>query len=207
MINLYRMLCIHSLGFPRWCRWQRIHLQCRRLGFDLWVRKIWRTTWQPTPVFLPGESHGQRNRAHCSPWGCIESDTTEHRAARIYIPWATPPHSQLWLPLCWCLPTEPGPGWAPDLFVQLYSGLLACNKRPMNWWICKHPSSSYWKELIIGFSICKRRNWIERLLMPLIWVWHGPASVCQKCLPLYLKREAEKHSLHPSWSLQPCDKC
>jgi len=37
-------------------------LQCRRPGFDSWVRKIpWRRKWQPTPVFLPGESHGQRS--------------------------------------------------------------------------------------------------------------------------------------------------
>ena len=32
---------------------------------------------QPTPVFLPGESHGQRSLVGCSPWGCKESDTTE----------------------------------------------------------------------------------------------------------------------------------
>ena len=210
MINLYRMLCIHSLGLPRCYRWQRVHLQCwrlRRLGFDLWVRKIWRSTWQPTPVFLPGESHGQRILEDCSPWGCIESDTTEHTAAQVYVPWATQPHSQLWLPLCWCVPTEPGPGWAPDLFVQLYSGLLACNKRQMNCWICKHTSSSYRRELVIGFSICKRRKCIEWLLMPLIWVWHRPTNVSQKYLPLCLNREAEKHSLHPPWSIQPCDKC
>ena len=36
--------------------------------FDLWVRKIpWRRAWQPTPVFLPGESHGQRSLAGYSP--------------------------------------------------------------------------------------------------------------------------------------------
>ena len=33
--------------------------------------------WQPTPVFLPGESHGQRSLAGCSRWGCKESDTAE----------------------------------------------------------------------------------------------------------------------------------
>ena len=32
--------------------------------------------WQPTPVFLPGESHGQRGLVGSSPWGCKESDTT-----------------------------------------------------------------------------------------------------------------------------------
>ena len=43
-----------------------------------WVGKIpWQSRWQPTPVFLPGEYHGQRNLAGYSPWGCPESDTTE----------------------------------------------------------------------------------------------------------------------------------
>ena len=37
----------------------------------------WRRKWQPTPVFLPGESHGQRSQAGYSPWGHKESDTTE----------------------------------------------------------------------------------------------------------------------------------
>jgi len=41
--------------------------QCRRhkrYGFNPWVRKIpWRKTWQPTLVFLPGESHGERSLA------------------------------------------------------------------------------------------------------------------------------------------------
>ena len=33
--------------------------------------------WQPTPVFLPGESHGQRSLMGYSPWGRKESDTSE----------------------------------------------------------------------------------------------------------------------------------
>ena len=37
----------------------------------------WRRPWQPTPVFLPGESYGQRSLAGYSPWGYKESDTTE----------------------------------------------------------------------------------------------------------------------------------
>ena len=46
--------------------------------FDPWVGKIpWSRAWQPTPVFLPGDSHGQRSLAGYSPWGCKESDTTE----------------------------------------------------------------------------------------------------------------------------------
>ena len=45
---------------------------------DPWVRKIpWRKKWQPTPVFLPGKSHGQRSLMGCSPWGWNRSDMTE----------------------------------------------------------------------------------------------------------------------------------
>ena len=51
-------------------------LQCGRPGFDSLVEKIfWRRKWQPTPVFLPGESHWQRSLMGCSPRGCKESDT------------------------------------------------------------------------------------------------------------------------------------
>ena len=53
-------------------------VQGRRPGFDPWVKKItWRREWLPTPVFLPGEFHGQRRLASHSPWGCKESDTTK----------------------------------------------------------------------------------------------------------------------------------
>ena len=38
---------------------------------------FWRKKWQPTPVFLPGESHGQRSLADYGPWGHKESDMTE----------------------------------------------------------------------------------------------------------------------------------
>ena len=45
---------------------------------DPWVgRNPWRREWQPTPVFLPGEFHRERNLAGYSLWGCKESDTTE----------------------------------------------------------------------------------------------------------------------------------
>ena len=46
-------------------------LQCMRPGFDSWVRKFpWRKKWQPTPVFLPGEAHGQRSLAGYGPRDC-----------------------------------------------------------------------------------------------------------------------------------------
>ena len=37
----------------------------------------WRKVWQPIPVFLPGESHGQQSLVGYSPWGCKDLDTTE----------------------------------------------------------------------------------------------------------------------------------
>ena len=45
--------------------------QCGRHGFDPWIRKIpWRRKWQHTPVFLPGESIGQRRLSSYSAWVC-----------------------------------------------------------------------------------------------------------------------------------------
>ena len=46
-------------GLPWWLSQERIRLQCERPGFDPWASRIpWRRARQPTPVFLPGESHG-----------------------------------------------------------------------------------------------------------------------------------------------------
>ena len=50
------------------------------------VRKIfWRREWLPTPVFLPGEFHGQRNLAGYNPWGGKESDTTEKLTLSLFL--------------------------------------------------------------------------------------------------------------------------
>ena len=62
-------------------RLQSMGLQ--RVGHD-WATSLslftfmrWRRKWQLTPVFLPGESQGQRSLVGCRLWGCTESDTTE----------------------------------------------------------------------------------------------------------------------------------
>ena len=55
----------------------KVYLQCRRPGFNPWVRKIpWRREWQPILVFLPGEFHGERILGGYRTWGCKESDLT-----------------------------------------------------------------------------------------------------------------------------------
>ena len=57
-------------GLPKWLSGKESACQCRR-HFDPWVGKIpWRRKWQPTPVFLPGKSHGQRSLVGYSPRGC-----------------------------------------------------------------------------------------------------------------------------------------
>ena len=60
-------------GFPGGSVVKGSAWQCRRTrrcGFDPWVRKIpWKRNWQPTPAFLPGKSHGQRNLAGYGAWG------------------------------------------------------------------------------------------------------------------------------------------
>ena len=62
-INIYS-------GLPWWLNGKESTCQCKRHGFDTWVGKIpWTRNWQPTPVFLPGESHGRRSSVGCSPWG------------------------------------------------------------------------------------------------------------------------------------------
>ena len=47
------------------------------LSLGLSVYNIWRRHWHPTPVLLPGKSHGRRSLVGYSPWGCKESDMTE----------------------------------------------------------------------------------------------------------------------------------
>ena len=60
-------------GSPRLSRWlqrEELTCQCRRHGCDPWVGMIpWERNWQPTPVFLPGKSYGQRGLVGYSPWG------------------------------------------------------------------------------------------------------------------------------------------
>ena len=81
---------------------------------ELWlVRIIRRRQWQPTPVLLPGKSHGQRSLVGCSPWGREMSDTTER--LHFHFPalekeMAT--HSSV---LAWRIPGMAEPGGLPSM--------------------------------------------------------------------------------------------
>ena len=86
----YHTLIIWAmLGFYRLPQWlsgkeslavqETQEMQVWSLGQEI----LWRRKWQPTPVFLPGEPHGQRRLAGYSPKGHKKSDATEHTHTRI----------------------------------------------------------------------------------------------------------------------------
>ena len=77
----------HDLGFPGGSDGKESTCNVEGPGSIPEVGKIpWRRAWQPTPIFLPGESHGQRSLEGHSPQGHKESDMTEanEHAADIY---------------------------------------------------------------------------------------------------------------------------
>ena len=75
---------------PRWLSGKKNPLtsarRCKRGGrIDPWAETIpWRRAWQPPPLFLPGESHGQRSLRGYSPWGCKETGVTECARMRVH---------------------------------------------------------------------------------------------------------------------------
>ena len=72
---------------------------------------MWRRQWHPTPVLLPGKSHGWRSLVGCSPWGREESDTTERlHFHALEKEMAT--HSSV---LAWRIPGTGEPGGLPSL--------------------------------------------------------------------------------------------
>ena len=79
--QLILLTIICQVGFPGGSDSKKSTCPCRRPRFDPWVGKIpWRREWQPTLVFLPGKSHGQRSLAGCSrgrTMGLPELDMTE----------------------------------------------------------------------------------------------------------------------------------
>ena len=133
---------------PWWLRWERICLQCRRLGFDPWVGKIpWRRAWQPTPVFLHGEFHGQRSLPGYSPWGHKVSNTTE---------WLT---LLLWLRVIAFCSWQFLSSSLPPLASQLF--YLLCNQFPVLNSLSWKYSNGLWRGLI----------WIETWTDLRLLVW------------------------------------
>ena len=117
-----------------------------RPGFDYRVRKIpWRRAWQPSPVFLPGESHGQRSLAGCSPWGSKESDMTDRVIPTVLPYWG---RNQSRQSRCWVLSPR---------------HLLRVPCWPLNPWYCK------WNEFFPSKS--SSPSYLYSLLIHIIFVF------------------------------------
>ena len=78
LLNCFVCALKKIIKVPWWLSGRQSTCQSKQCGFDPWVRKIlWRRKWQPTAVFLPGESHRQGSLVCYSPWGREEFDMTE----------------------------------------------------------------------------------------------------------------------------------
>ena len=79
-------------------------------------RRRW---WHPTPVFLPGKSHGRRSLqsagGHCNPWGCKESDTTEQLHFHFSLSCIGEGNGNPLQCSCWENPRDRGAWWAGRL--------------------------------------------------------------------------------------------
>ena len=78
----YFPVIIHYMGLPRWLSGKESACQCRVRS--CMGKSSWRRKWQPTAVFLPGKSHGQRSLVGYSPWSYKESDTSERLNSSIW---------------------------------------------------------------------------------------------------------------------------
>ena len=108
----------------------------KRHGLDPWVRKIpWKRTWQPTPVFLPGEPHGQRSLVGYSPWGRkswtwkLKVKVKSLSRVRLFVtPWTiayqAPPSMRFSRQECWSGLPFPSPGDLPNPGIEPRSPAL-----------------------------------------------------------------------------------
>ena len=141
-----------------------VNLQCRRAGFNTWFGKIpWRREQLPTPIFLPGECHGQRSLAGYSPWGSKEVDMTKWLSL-----------SQNSFPL-WFIPG----GWIQfpvlynrtSLFIYskcnslhlLYQSQMPSPSRPL-----PHPHLATTSDLCLGVCFC----FVDRFVSVIFYIPH-----------------------------------
>ena len=76
---------------------------------------IWRRQWQPTPVLLPGKSHGWRSLVGCNPWGREESDTTERLHFHFSLSCIEEGNGNPLSVLSWRIPGTAEPGGLPSM--------------------------------------------------------------------------------------------
>ena len=171
------------LGLPRWLIGKESPCQCRRCKrrkFDPCVRKIpWRRAWQTTPVFLPGESHGQRSLAGYSPWG-------HWRVGHNWVSMQSDSQMECWTstgmiryPL-----TEADALPFPAEIQVHYLILRKCNSEFMSsWWDSSIPLHT-WQD-----SICERHPWKGTW-----YKFYNPLAFVTTCLfPLWKRQFVQFH--------------
>ena len=140
------------MGFPGGASVLRICLQCRRPGFDPWVGKIpRRREKQHIPLFLPGESHGQRSLADYSPCGGKELNITERLTLtflHVYI-----------YPLLLESPSNPNPH---SILLDHLCG--EGNSNPLHFSCLENSMDrGVWWAAVLG--VAQSRTWLKRLSM------------------------------------------
>ena len=167
-IELFTTYAHFSMGFPGGSDGKESVLQCGTPGFDPWVRKIpWRRKWKPTPVFLPGEFHGQREPGGLHPMGSprVRHDwaTNTHTHTIFYI------HSRQILPdpvnMCPFLGTS-------MIFYSISYLLFSTCWTTMIWWWHKIAMALY---ILIRYPHVSFMCKISSKHLPKIW-WH--TSLC-----------------------------
>ena len=89
--------------------------QCKYCSIIRIIHVTWRRQWQPTPVLLPGESHGCRSLVGCSPWGRYKLEVTERLHFTFHfhtMEKAMASHSSV---LAWRIPGTAEPGGLPSM--------------------------------------------------------------------------------------------
>ena len=110
LLNIYK----HYTNIKSYFIWCRMLLIFENLKIAIHI--IRRRQWYPTPILLPGKSHGQRSLVGCSPWGCEESETTEwlHFHSFTFMHWR-----RKWQPTPVFLPGE-SQGWGSLVSCRLW---------------------------------------------------------------------------------------
>ena len=111
-------------------------------------RSPWRREWQPTPVFLPGEFHGQRSLVSYCPWGHRESDTTKRLTL-----W-----SPDWGSVCQISPRQ-SYSFFPSFHTVLYGRKPVCE---VYTWVGRYVSPPQWQCIYINYL---EFSWIGRKLI------------------------------------------
>ena len=138
----------------------------------------WRRQWHPTPVLLPGKSHGWRSLEGCSPWGCWRSDTTERLHFHFSLSCIGEGNGN---PLqCSCLenPRNGGAWWA-----AIYG---VAQGRTRLKWLSSSSSRAMGKANVKPYSKSQGMNFIEQ--------------ICKQAQPKQVHQPTFSH--HPSHSLQ-----